>query len=384
MKRILVFVLLLAAAAGGWLWWTNQEARRRSAPLEFHGNIDIREVRLGFRVSGRVREVLKEEGDPVRSGEIVARLDDEPFRNAVDQARAQVGALEARLEELKNGTRPEEIDRARKNLAATEAARENARIVFTRQQRLLGQSVVAQQDFDTARTALDSATAQRDAARAALDLALAGARDEQIAQAKANLEAARAALAQAQTQLGDTVLAAPEEGVVLTRAVEPGSIVQAGSIVLTESLLAPVRARAYAPEPRLGLIHPGREVLVFTDSRPEPYHGRIGDVSPRAEFTPKTVETTELRTALVYRFRVLILDADQGLRQGMPITVRLNGSDTTTSQPATSRARPDRFGPKTAEAAELPAGIHRYPVFRSDVVQAAFRGRPAASNTAGE
>lgn len=363
MKRILIFVLLLTGAAGGGWWWKNRDAQRRAAPLVFHGNIDIREARLGFRISGRVLEVLKEEGDPVRAGETVARLDDEPQRNAVAQAEAQVGVLEARLEELKNGNRPEEIEQARKNLAATEAARENAQIIFTRQQRLAVQSVVAKQDFDTARTSLNAATAQRDAARAALELTQAGARAEQITQAEANLEAARATLAQARTQLADTVLTAPEGGVVLTRAVEPGSIVQAGSIVLTESLMSPVRARVYAPESQLGLIHPGREVLVFTDSRPEPYHGQIGDVSPRAEFTPKTVETTELRTALVYRFRVVIRDADQGLRQGMPVTVRLDEATAQAGQPATSRDQRDGLWPETAEAAKISSNhVQRYPV----------------------
>ena len=123
--------------------------------------------------------------------------------------------------------------------------------------------------------------------------------------------------------LADTALAAPEAGVVLTRAVEPGSMVQAGSTALTVSLAEPVRVRAYAPEPMLGLVQPGRQVLIFTDSRREPYHGQIGDVSPRAEFTPKSVETEELRTALVYRFRAVVRDADGLLRQGMPVTVRL-------------------------------------------------------------
>lgn len=388
MKRMVILLILLAGAAGGWLWWKNQEARHRAEPLVFHGNIDIREVRLGFRVNGRVTEVLKEEGDPVRSGEIVARLDDEPFRNALNLAEAQAGALSARVEELKNGNRPEEIEQARKNLAAAEAARENAQTIFARQQRLIDQNAVARQDFDNTHSTLRTATAQRDAARAAFDLALAGARTEQIVQAEANLEAARATLAQTRTQLADTVLAAPEAGVVLTRSVEPGSIVQAGSVVLTESLLAPVRARVYTPEPQLGLIHPGREVLVFTDSRPEPYHGQVGDVSPRAEFTPKTVETTELRTALVYRFRVIIRDADQGLRQGMPITVRLDGAAPRSDQPATGEKRHDvaprsESEPGTAEAAELPPNrVQRYPVATADALS--HRAFPATPLQAGD
>lgn len=324
MKPIVILILLLAAIAGGWHYWQNQSGADKKMPAVFHGNVDIREVRLGFRVSGRVAEVLKEEGDAVASGEIVVRLDAEPFQIAVNQARAQTEQAAAHLAELENGSRPEDIERARRNLAEAEAALRNTQLVYERQQRLVGEGAVAKQDFDTARSAFEAARARQGAARATLDLLEAGTRSEQIAQARAALDAAHAALEQARIQLSDTALKAPEDGVVLTRVVEPGSMVQAGSTALTVSLLSPVRVRAYVPEPQLGLVHPGRKVLVYTDSRPEPYHGQVGDVSPRAEFTPKSVETEELRTALVYRFRVVIEDADQGLRQGMPVTVRLS------------------------------------------------------------
>ncbi len=323
MKRIVIILVLLGAAVGGWFLWQAVSAKRSDQAPTFHGNVDIREVRLAFRVGGRVEEVVVEEGDAVAPGEIVARLDAEPYQNAADQARAQVGQLTSRLEELKNGNRPEEIERARRNLAETEAALKNARLISERQERLVADGAVARQDFDTARTSFQAAQARHGAAKAALDLLLAGARSEQIAQAENALEAARATLAQALVQLADTTLTASEAGVVLTRAVEPGSMVQTGGTALTVSLNSPVRVRAYAPEPLLGQIQPGREVLVYTDSRPEPYHARIGDVSPRAEFTPKSVETEDLRTSLVYRFRAVVSDADALLRQGMPVTVRL-------------------------------------------------------------
>lgn len=323
MKRIVIILILLGAGLGGWFLWKTLGSNGGDNTLTFHGHVDIREVRLAFRVGGRIVDILKDEGDAVAPGEIVARLDAEPSQNAVDQARAQVGQLTSRLEELKNGNRPEEIERARRNLAETEAALKNARLIYERQERLVADGAVARQDFDTARTSFQATQARHGAARAALDLLLAGARDEQIAQAESALEAARATLAQALVQLADTTLTASEAGVVLTRAVEPGSMVQAGGTALTVSLNAPVRVRAYAPEPLLGQIQPGREILVYTDSRPEPYHARIGDVSPRAEFTPKSVETEDLRTSLVYRFRAVVSDADPLLRQGMPVTVRL-------------------------------------------------------------
>lgn len=321
-RSVIFFFLLAAALAGGWYWWFEHE-ENKDTPLTFYGNVDIREVRMGFRVGGRVFEVLKEEGDAVSAGEVLARLEATPYQNAVGQAEAQVSQLQARLEELQHGNRPEEIERGRKNLLAAEAGLENTRLTFERLRKLVGSGAVARQDFDTAQAAYNEAKARRDAAKADLALLLAGARAEQVAQAQAALEAARVALDQARVQLDDTVLTAPEPGVVLTRAVEPGSMVQAGSTALTISLNQPVRIRAYVPEPSLGQIFPSREVLVYTDSRSEPYHGQVGDVSPRAEFTPKSVETTELRTSLVYRFRVVLRDADSGLRQGMPVTLHL-------------------------------------------------------------
>jgi HlyD family secretion protein len=113
---------------------------------------------------------------------------------------------------------------------------------------------------------------------------------------------------------------------VLSRVREPGAIVAPGETAYTLSLDRPVWVRAYVQEPELGLIRPGQDVQVLTDTRPErPYHGQIGFISPVAEFTPKSVETPELRTDLVYRLRVVIEDADPGLRQGMPVTVRIPG-----------------------------------------------------------
>lgn len=324
MKRLLAPIVIVILAAVGWLVWENRSGETAAHPV-FYGNVDIREVNLGFRVGGRVQAVLKDEGDSVAAAETLARLDDEPYRHSVAAAEAQVASSSARLDELKNGSRPEEIARARATLASAEAVLANAKLVYDRQSELLASRTVSRQAFDDAEASHREAVASRASARASLDLLLAGTRSEQIRQAEASLRSAEAALSTARTQLADTALVAPEPGVVLTRAVEPGAIVQAGATALSVSLRSPVWIRAYAPEPMLGRVHPGREVLVYTDSRAEPYRGRIGDVSPRAEFTPKTVETSSLRTSLVYRFRVIVRNADDGLRQGMPVTVKLSG-----------------------------------------------------------
>jgi HlyD family secretion protein len=170
----------------------------------------------------------------------------------------------------------------------------------------------------------DQAAAQVTASEEQLRLLTSGFRKEEVADSDAQLSQARATLESARLALRDATLLAPSDGVILTRAIEKGSMVQAGTPAFSLSLTAPVWVRAYVGEPQLGRYAPGAKVTVLTDSRPDtPYRGVVGFVSPTAEFTPKTVETTDLRTALVYRLRIVIEDPDSQLRQGMPVTVRL-------------------------------------------------------------
>ncbi|MDN6229136.1 MAG: efflux RND transporter periplasmic adaptor subunit, partial [Enterobacterales bacterium] len=152
-----------------------------------------------------------------------------------------------------------------------------------------------------------------------------GNRPQEIEQAQATLAQAQAAADQAELNLKDTQLFAPSTGTVLTRAVEPGTMLASGSTVFSVSLTRPVWVRANVSEKNLSRAIPGTEIEIYTDGRPDkPYHGKIGFVSPTAEFTPKSVETPELRTSLVYRLRVIVTDADDSLRQGMPVTLRFN------------------------------------------------------------
>jgi HlyD family secretion protein len=319
----MIIPLVLLAGFGAWLLYTRSSREHSELPQLF-GNVDIREVNLGFRVFGRLAEVLFDEGDPVKAGEIVARLDDEPYRREVDEARGQLGSLKARLQLLEAGNRPQEIAQARALVREREVTAANAERTYKRQEDLLGSKAVSVQERDEAEATYRESEARLNSAREALNLLEVGFRSEDIAQAKADLARAQAALASAELKVQDTVLKAPTDGVVLTRAQEPGAILQSSTTVLTISLKQPIWVRAYIGEPDLGRIHPGMKVQVFTDSRPQsPYGGQIGYISPRAEFTPKNVETTELRTSLVYRLRVVVDKPDEGLRQGMPVTVKL-------------------------------------------------------------
>jgi HlyD family secretion protein len=304
---------------------------RDQGGLTLYGNVDIREVTLGFRVSGRLASLKVDEGDTIHEGDELARLDTTPIQLELNEARANAGSIAARLALLRSGYRVEDVEQARATVAERRSALSNAEQTLARQEQLKGTGAVAQRVYDDTVAARDQARARLKAAEEALAELSRGYRHQEIAEGEANHVRAVAAAAQAEQHLEDAVLRAPAAGVVLTRAVEPGAILAAGTPVFTVSLLAPVWARIYVSEPDLGRVTPGRSVLLYTDARPDkPYHGQIGFVSPTAEFTPKNVETPDLRTALVYRARVVVTDPDSALRQGMPVTVRLAaGADTT-------------------------------------------------------
>ncbi len=322
-KRIALIAVALAALAG-LAWFAAQPPGAPPLPDRLYGNIEIRQVDLAFNSEGTLIRLVKQEGDRVSAGEVIAALDPATYEDAARLATARRDAARAQLDKLEHGTRIEDIDQARANVAAAKASLANAEVSFTRQQGLVAVHASPQQEFDDARRALDTTRAQVALTQAALAEALAGPRVEDIAAARAQLRQAEASVGLAQTELSRTTLRAPCEGIVMTRVVEPGTVVAPTSIVYSVAIAGEVWVRAFAPETALAQVAPGSEVRVLTDSAPgRTYRGRIGYVSPQAEFTPKTVETPELRTQLVYRLRIRVEDADAGLRQGQPVTIRL-------------------------------------------------------------
>ncbi|UTH73626.1 secretion protein HlyD [Chromobacterium sp. IIBBL 290-4] len=315
-------IALLAAAGGGYyLYQSRVEVERQST---LYGNVDIRDVSLAFRVSGRLASVLVDEGDSVQPGQILARLDAEPLRNSLNAALANEAALAARNALMHKGNRSEDIEQARSRLEAAKAAVAQTESDYKRQRDLVPAGGSSQQLLETARSLRDQAIAQRDAAQQQLKELTVGFRPEEIAESDAQLKQARASAASAKLALKDANLQAPSAGIILTRAVEAGSMVQAGTPAFNLSLRHPVWVRAYVTESQLGRFASGSKVQVSTDSHPDKtYHGVVGFVSPTAEFTPKSVETADLRTSLVYRIRVVVSDADASLNQGMPVILRL-------------------------------------------------------------
>ena len=310
-------ILILIVAWGSGLFGARSTDGR---PIVLQGNVDVRQVNLGFRVAGRIAEMTADEGDAVEPGKVVARLDTSYLVDDAKLARARVAAQKAILARLTNGTRPEEIAQARAVVAEREAALLLARATLGRQEDLAGKGFAAHQKHDEATSSMERAQAALEAARQTLRLAELGPRQEEIDAARAQLEAETAALSLAERRLADAELAAPSLGVVLTRVREPGAIVAAGETVFAVTITTPVWVRTYVTEPDLGRIRPGAIVEVKTDGG-RSYSGQIGFISPAAEFTPKSVETRELRTSLVYRVRVVVSGDTSGLLQGMPVTV---------------------------------------------------------------
>jgi len=323
---IALFILVLCVA-GGLTWWFTQRAAE-PGELILHGNVDLRQVQLSFNNSERIAAVLVQEGDRVRKGQLVARLDTSRLEPQVAQAEAQAAAQRQVVTRLHNGSRPEEIAQARANVESARASVVKAKSNYERLKsaaEISAGRAVRQQDVDDAKAALDVAQAQLAVNEKALDLAVIGPRKEDIAQNEAQLRGNEAQLALLRQQLVDAQLIAPVDAVVRTRILEPGDMASPQKPVFSLAITDPKWVRAYVSEPDLGKVHSGMLASVMVDSFPRRrFEGWVGFVSPVAEFTPKTVQTEELRTSLVYEVRVFVKDPSDELRLGMPATVYLN------------------------------------------------------------
>jgi HlyD family secretion protein len=309
----------------------------RSAPLTLYGNVDIREVQLAFQDAGRIRALPVDEGARVAAGQVVAELDPTRYQLELQRLNGEVAAQTQVLARLRQGSRPQEVARARAAAASARASLADAETQLARKQQLRTTNRISVQEVDTARTRVETLQANLKAAEEEVSLVVEGPRREDIAAAEASLAALEAARDLAAQRLEDTRLLAPAAGVIRTRILEPGAMAAPGAPVFTLALTDPLWVRAYISEPDLGLVHEGMRAEVRTDTLPDKaYQGWVGFISSTAEFTPKTVETTELRTKLVYRARIFVCDPQQELRLGMPVTVTLQPGARPESAPAPS------------------------------------------------
>ncbi len=321
---LLLGVLMMGGLPGA-AWYVFVRQGEEETYLELQGNIDVRQVNLSFKVDGRIETLAVDEGDTVKAGQVVATLDKRYFEDELRVARALRDNLAASLAKLEHGSRPEEIAEARAQTAAKEATLAQAKGDYARYKELeKTPGAVSKQDLDKYAAQLGVAEADAKYAHESQRLAEIGPRIEEIDAARATLAQEKAIIIQIERKLADSNLVAPNDGFILTRSREIGAIVQAGETVFTLTLASPVWVRTYVNERDLGLVHPGMPASVTNDTAPDrPYSAQVGFISPTAEFTPKTVETREIRTNLVYRLRVVVDNADGGLRQGMPVTAKM-------------------------------------------------------------
>ncbi len=342
-QRWRLFLFLPVALVAGWLFW--QMVLRDGADedhLVLYGNVDIREVSLAFNSSEHIAEVLVEEGDTVEKGQLLASLHQQHRLADVAVAEARLAAQQAVVDRLVAGSRPEEVRQARARLTAARARLRDEQRRFQRIKGLFDKHSVSRQTLDDAEAAVDVADAELKVAQETLALLLAGPREEDIRAAKALLQADEAQLQAARESLADTRLLAPSDGVIRNRILEPGDMATPQTPVLTLALLDPLWVRSYAPETVLGRLKPGMAAVVTSDSHPDKqYPAWLGFVSSTAEFTPKNVETPELRTRLVYQIRVFVCEPRGELRLGMPATVTFDLSSTAAGE---GRHRPSGCG----------------------------------------
>ncbi len=349
--RVLMLLLVLALGFGGYSLWKSASAPAEGAPLSLSGHVDIRSVNLAFRVGGRLATLAVDEGAAVKAGDTLASLDAEPqelalgqalaneesARRAIPMAEKAAASMKATLDLRRAGYRQEQVEQARATHDSQRVLLENAQREYERQKKLVEKGAVSLTSFEAAQKDYDSQRALTEAAAAHLAELTAGFRPEEIAQAEAQYEAALAAVgqmesklrvaestrAQAELNLRDTQLVAPVDGIIMTRVLEPGSMVAAGAPVLVLSLRQPVWVRAYVDEPFLDRVRLGQRVRVLTDGGAS-YEGTVGFISPQAEFTPKTVETADIRTTLVYRLRIVVEgEGAASLNQGAPVRVEI-------------------------------------------------------------
>ena len=294
----------------------------RSGDLTLSGNLEVNDAQLGFKVAGRVIERPVSEGEHVKAGQLIARLDDAEQQEQLALRRAELAATEAALAELEAGSRPQEIAASAATLRSAEAERDRVKLDYTRQQELRNKEVISDRDFEATQAQLKVAEARVAESAERLKLVQEGPRVETIRQARARAEQSRAAVALASTQLENTRLLSPVNGTVLSHNIEPGEFVAQGTPVITVADTTRIWVRAYLNQPDLSRLKHGQQVIVRTDTFPgRDFTGTVGFIASEAEFTPKTVQTPKERVKLVFRVKIDVANPQDDLKPGMPADV---------------------------------------------------------------
>ncbi len=373
-------IIAAALATGAWSWWRSRQDARDI--IQASGRIEVTEVSVSSKVTGRVAKLYVEEGTDVRLGQNIADLEGEELEAQLRQARAAMQSAEAKLAQaritlqiepvtvrtqirqaeenlraaeerlrmLRAGFRIQEVEEARANVRQNLARLELTRLTRDRFRELLADGAISKQELDRAESDFQAAEAAVRAVRERLAMLVEGARSEDIRMAEAErdragaaLEAARANAAtldlrqqdvrvaeaavreaaanvrRLETQVAELKVVAPLDATVLTKAVEVGEVVAAGKPLVLLGDLDHPWIKIYVPETALGKVSLGAPARVLVDSFPgQPFQGTVTWISDQAEFTPKNVQTTEERVNLVYAVKIIIASTERKLKAGMP------------------------------------------------------------------
>lgn len=324
-KKKIVSIIAVVTVAIMMFFLQNNEDDNTNVTLTLYGNIDIREAQLAFNSNEHIKTVLVQEGDKVNRGQLLAQLHPELLNAQLTEANASLLAQQELVSKLESGSRPQEITKVQAELSAAKAKATAANDTYQRMKRLLKDKLVSPDDVENLHSQATAAKAQMQAVQASLALLKAGPRKEDIAIAKAQLAAIKAKVTIAEQRLDDASLYAPADGIIRNRILEPGDMASPSSPALTLAFIDPIWVRAYLSETALGKVPLGAKATIFTDSYPEKkYQGWVGYISPTAEFTPKNIQTEELRTRLVFSARIYACNPEGELRLGMPVTVSIN------------------------------------------------------------
>jgi HlyD family secretion protein len=322
-RRIIIPIAIVLVAV---VLWLGVFRNRGDDGALVSGTVEATEAQLGFAVAGRIEEISVHEGDLVKAGTELARLDRSEALAKLDQAHAQLGAAKALLGELETGTRPEELAQARAARDAALERRDDARRDAERAQKLFDGGAISKESLDKAQTALQVAENQFTQAEELSRQLETGPRKERIEAQHAAVAQTEASVKVAEAVLTHMIVTAPFDGLVSVRHREPGETVGAGSPIVTLQNRDDRWVRIFVPEQRIGAVHQGSAASITTDTyEDKSYPGEVTFIASEAEFTPKTVQTTEERVRLVYAVKVQITgDESYDLKPGMPADVRLD------------------------------------------------------------
>ncbi|CZE48924.1 efflux RND transporter periplasmic adaptor subunit [Campylobacter geochelonis] len=322
MKKIILIFIILFIAFLGYKFYSKEELLKDSE-LVLYGNIDMQTSNLAFRFLGRIDSLRKNEGDKVNKGEELASLDKEYLLNQLDELNSQIKLNEIKLAKLQKGYRSEEIEKAKANLAMASAKLDDAKSSYERQKQLIKAKATSQELYTKSKSNFNLATAEFNASKANYEMLKNGYEKADIDAQAQLVDSLKINAKKVEIDLENYTIKSPINGVILTKYKELGEVTNPGELVYEVAKTSDFWVRAYIDEPLLGRIKLGDKMEIYTDLRQKPYLGHISFIATVAEFTPKNVQTKELRSDLVYRFKVTFDESDALLKQGMPVHLKL-------------------------------------------------------------